>query len=365
MPNNIGHLIPTKPFINRGDPMQLYAFAGKSGCFNTYTASVKAEQLGAMFANYYELAKNKDTSPHDRAQRLIDMAHVRRIISYLDRPVRAFGSPVATGKVLSVEPTDIPGLCLITLDTQTLHLVDGQKRVLGCIQKHSECSDFSDSVPLLLVDTVELRARKQLFSSINSTAAKVSSSLNAIYDLQSALASFIPETFPVELLEVEKATVAKSSDKLLTPGIAKEAIASLLSIPVKTLETLPLDKIESAWDYWHPYVSRIFDVIVRLAEKEGGLPALRESSILPHNVGFLAVIRLLPLMRQQGLPPETIDLIVDLHDQGDTSRANSVWDGRCVSFGSMKKNSRSVDSTAAMLATMLDIDPGQTLGLFL
>ena len=140
---------------------------------------------------------------------------------------RRTGSPVATGKVLSVEPTDIPGLCLITLDTQTLHLVDGQKRVLGCIQKHSECSDFSDSVPLLLVDTVELRARKQLFSSINSTAAKVSSSLNAIYDLQSALASFIPETFPVELLEVEKATVAKSSDKLLTPGIAKEAIATI------------------------------------------------------------------------------------------------------------------------------------------
>ena len=345
--------------------MKFYAFAGRSGCFDTYTLSVKAEQLAPMFENYYEKARNKDTSPHDRAQRLIDMAHVRRILSYLDRPVRAFGSPVATGRVLFVESTNIPGIYEITIDPQTLHLVDGQKRVLSCIQKHAECNEFSDSVPLLIVDTVDLRARKQLFSSINSTAAKVSSSLNAIYDLQSALAAFIPETFPAELLEVEKATVAKASNKLLTPGIAKEAIASLLSVPVKTLETLPLEKIEAAWDSWHPYMTRVFDVIVRLSEKEGGLPALRETSILPHNVGFLAIVRLLPLMRQQGMDPELIDRIEDLHDQGDTSRANLVWDGRCVSFGSMKKNSRSVDSTAAMLATMLDIDPGQTLGLFL
>ena len=54
-----------------------------------------------MFAAYYEGIEH-ESDPQLRAQRALDMLHVKRIVNYLDRSVRAFGSPIATARVVSV-----------------------------------------------------------------------------------------------------------------------------------------------------------------------------------------------------------------------------------------------------------------------
>ncbi|MDH1451792.1 MULTISPECIES: hypothetical protein [Aeromonas] len=82
---------------------RIFAFKGTFGQFETYTGSIPTQRLGAMFSAYFADALDAN-DPMLRAQRVIDMGHVRRINGYLDRSVRAFGSPIATAKVIRGSP---------------------------------------------------------------------------------------------------------------------------------------------------------------------------------------------------------------------------------------------------------------------
>ncbi|WP_323946824.1 DNA sulfur modification protein DndB [Aeromonas hydrophila] len=338
---------------------RIHAFKGRFGKFDTYTSSVSTQVLPEMFRDYFENAVLEE-DPQMRAQRALDMAHVKRILSYLERSVRAFGSPVATAKVVSVKDCPhVPGLVEVELDD--LYLVDGQKRVKACISRVEKDPEWNETTPLHIVATTCLRDKQQLFSSINSTSAKVSPSLNSIYDHANPLSVFIPANFPAAVLECEKSTVSKSSAKLVTPSIAKEAISILFGTTQKQLSLLPLEKMESGWDRWHPYMTELWRVYETLSQNAGGLPALREVSILPHNVGFLAIVRLFPLMAS----PDQLWKLVDLERDGLTSRASGLWDDRCVMLGSIKKSGNSVAMTAAMLGTQLKLDLDDNLKLHL
>lgn len=339
--------------------IRIVAFKGTFGRFDTFTSSVSTRALGEIFADYYAgIAEAED--PQMRAQRALDMAHVRKIMSYLDRSVRAFGSPIATAKVLNVRP--LAGVDnLVEVELEDPYLVDGQKRVKACILRAESDAQWEESIPLHIVATSDLRDKQQLFSSINSTAAKVSPSLNAIYDHANPLSTFIPQNCPAEVLECEKSIVSKSSSKLVTPAIFKEAMAILLGVSLKQLSALSLDKMEASWDRWHPYITELWAVYKVLAENAGGLTELRELSILPHNVGFLAIVRLFPLMQD----PAQLRGLIELERDGLTSRTSGLWDGRCVMLGAIKKSGESVPLTAAMLGTQLKLELDDNLKLFL
>lgn len=196
---------------------RIFAFKGTFGQFETYTGSIPTQRLGAMFSAYFADALDAN-DPMLRAQRVIDMGHVRRINGYLDRSVRAFGSPIATAKVISETPVaGVPNL--VEVELTDIYLVDGQKRVKSCILRAEQDPEWNETIPLHVVGTEELIHKQQLFASINGTAAKVSPSLNAIYDHSNPLGGFITMNCPAEVMESEKATVSKTSDKLVTPGI--------------------------------------------------------------------------------------------------------------------------------------------------
>lgn len=338
---------------------RIIAFQGTFGRFDTFTTSLRTQALPDIFQDYFEGIVDVN-DPQQRAQRALDMAHVKKIVGYLDRTVRAFGSPIATARVVSVTPlAAAPGLVEVELDE--LYLVDGQKRVKACIIRATADPSWDESIPLHIVGTHDLRDKQQLFSSINSTAAKVSPSLNAIYDHDNPLSAFIPQNFPPEVLECEKSTVSKSSLKLVTPAIIKEAMGILFGTTQKQLASLSLERMESGWDRWHLYMSELWLVYKALADDAGGLPALREVSILPHNVGFLAVVRLFPMLSS---PSKLWDL-VELERDGLTSRASGLWDDRCVMLGAIKKSGNSVALTAAMLGTQLKIELDDNLKLYL
>ncbi|MDH0477464.1 DNA sulfur modification protein DndB [Aeromonas caviae] len=338
---------------------RIIAFKGSFGRFDTYTCSVSTQDLPAMFAAYYEGIEH-ESDPQLRAQRALDMLHVKRIVNYLDRSVRAFGSPIATARVVSVTPLPAaPGLVEVELDD--LYLVDGQKRVKACIIRAMDEPEWNDTIPLHIVAATTLRDKQQLFSSINSTAAKVSPSLNAIYDHANPLSAFIPQNFPAEVLECEKSVVSKSSNKLVTPAILKEAMCILLGTSQKQLASLPLEKMEASWDKWHPYMNELWAVYEAMSKATGGLPAMRDLSILPHNVGFLAIVRLFPLMDS----PADLWRLVDLEPDGLTYRASGLWDGRCVMLGAIKKSGESVVMTAALLGIQLKLELDDNLKLYL
>ncbi len=341
------------------------AFLGQFGKFSTFTTSINCRVLGNMFGPYYAQQAEEAEDPLLRAQRVLDMGHVRKINAYLDRSVRAFGSPIATARVVSVQP--LPGVSglddnsLVQVELDDLYLVDGQKRVKSCILRCADDPNWSETIPLHIVGTDDLRDKQQLFSSINSTAAKVSPSLNAIYDHSNALSAFITANCPADVMESEKATISKSSSKLVTPTIFKEALASHLRVSLKQLTPLSLEKLEASWDRWHPFMSELWRVYRTLTTSAGDLPSLRQTSILPHNVGFLAVVRLFPLLRD----PAQLQALVHLEREGLTARASGLWDGRCIMLGNMKKSVETVSLTAAMLATQLDLELDDNLKLFL
>ena len=338
---------------------RIFAFKGTFGQFETYTGSIPTQRLGAMFSAYFADALDAN-DPMLRAQRVIDMGHVRRINGYLDRSVRAFGSPIATAKVISETPVaGVPNL--VEVELTDIYLVDGQKRVKSCILRAEQDPEWNETIPLHVVGTEELIHKQQLFASINGTAAKVSPSLNAIYDHSNPLGGFITMNCPAEVMESEKATVSKTSDKLVTPGIFKEAMAGLLGVSLKQLASLSLDRLESSWDKWAPYTRELWQVYRELSKEAGGLPMLRLLSILPHNVGFLAICRVFPLLRN----PAQLHDLVRWERAGLTARASGLWDGRCMTLGKITKSGDAVALTAAMLATQLGVELDDNLKLFL
>lgn len=334
--------------------MRFYAFKGRSGRLTTFTTCVNSSGLPALFDGYFELAsKASEINPLDRAQRVLDMAHVAKIKRYLSRSISVFASPVATATIKEISTCAVPGL--VEIEVSDAYLVDGQKRVKAFLLKYEEDPKFNSDVSLVLVDTTDLLVKQQLFSDINSTPAKVSPSLNLVYDHTQSLSSVIPQIVPRHLLEVDKGTVGKTSPKLITTTVMKEAIAMLLDASPATLNALPPAELASAWTEWSPYVQAIFSVYDTLAQKYGGFPALRNTSILPHNVTFLALIRLLPFARANGWEPEQLQAILELHVNGHTDRSNPIWEGRCISFGSLKKTTNTMEKTAAMLGRLLNI----------
>lgn len=334
--------------------MKLFAFKGRSGKLITYTSIADCSTLRDLFTGYFELADQaSEINPMDRAQRVLDMAHVGKIKRYLGRAIAVFASPVATATIKEIGVSPVPGV--VEIEVSDAYLVDGQKRVKAFLLKHEEDPTFRNDVSLVLVDTPDLLVKQQLFSDINSTPAKVSPSLNLVYDHTQSLSSVIPKVVPRHLLEVDKGTVGKTSNKLITTTVMKEAIGMLLEASPATLNALPPAELANAWSEWSPYMQVLFSVYDQLAHQFGGFPALRNTSILPHNVTFLALVRLLPIARANGWEPEQLKTIINLHVDGHTDRSNPIWEGRCISFGNLKKNTNTMEKTAAMLARLLNI----------
>ena len=140
-----------------------------------------------------------------------------------------------------------------------------------------------------------------------------------------------------------------------------DAMAGLLGVSLKQLASLSLDRLESSWDKWAPYTRELWQVYRELSKEAGGLPMLRLLSILPHNVGFLAICRVFPLLRN----PAQLHDLVRLEREGLTARASGLWDGRCMTLGKITKSGDAVALTAAMLATQLGVELDDNLKLFL
>ena len=74
-------------------------------------------------------------------------------------------------------------------------------------------------------------------------------------------------------------------------------------------------------------------------------------------------MKLIPLAKKQGLQPGFLDKIIELHSDGSTNRTNTVWEGRCLLMGNMKKNGLTIDRTAAMLGYMLNVELDDSLSM--
>lgn len=346
--------------------MKLLAFKGKSGMLDFYSAMMNTEELTAVFTPFFEKAEAAIKSGQDnafsRAQRLLDMPHVRKIVSYLSREIRFCASPSAACVVK--ETLIDASRNLYEIEINDAYLFDGQKRTKAYMLEREKNPDFNDHLSVLIVNTDELHVIQQLFTDNNNTAAKVSNSLSMIYDHQNPLSKFIPSIVPakLDLLEVDKATISKTSERLLTPKIMQEGISLIFNLTPATLEQLEYQKLVDGWDKYHPYVRKLFEVYHVLRESYT-FTLLREQSILPHNVTFLALMKLIPMAKKQGLPPSFLDKLHDLHHDGSTNRTNPVWEGRCLWMGSLKKTGISIARTAAMLGYLLNVELDDSLSM--
>lgn len=107
-------------------------------------------------------------------------------------------------------------------------------------------------------------------------------------------------------------------------------------------------------NFHHPYITKLFNVFEELRTATP-FSQLREQSILPHNVTFLSLVKLIAIAKQNGITPDFLNQIKTLHQTGLTHRTNPVWENRCIFGGTMKKNSIAIDQTAAMLGKLMNI----------
>ena len=114
------------------------------------------------------------------------------------------------------------------------------------------------------------------------------------------------------------------------------------------------EKLSGSWDPFHPYLDKLFSVY-ELLRNVMPFSLLRDQSILPHNVTFLALVKLIGIAKQNNISPDFLDELTTLHQDGSTNRTNAAWTNRCIFGGTMKKNSVTIDLTAAMLGKLLNI----------
>ena len=79
--------------------MKITALKGNFGSLEYYVAMLDAAELAPVFNPFYQSAekaiKDGTDNAYSRAQRLLDMPHVRKIVKYLSRSIRFFSSPSA------------------------------------------------------------------------------------------------------------------------------------------------------------------------------------------------------------------------------------------------------------------------------
>jgi DGQHR domain-containing protein len=180
----------------------------------------------------------------ERAQRALDPNHARAISEYIQNNTEAYVLGALTyavdreGRFEAVQDGASIGMLHIPLDAR-LRCIDGQHRRHGIKPALEVIEELAaHHQPIVIYVEPDLVARKQMFSDMNWTVRRVSSSVNVGFNSRDVFARAVNQLVNQHPLlvgrtEMDRPSVRAKSDKLYTLGVLYDVIKRLAMRPEK------------------------------------------------------------------------------------------------------------------------------------
>lgn len=325
----------------------------QAGAREFFTATVPFKFLVRMFRF------DDEAVPADlRAQRKLNESRAQAIADYILENPDSFVLPAITASCdesMSFDAlTDKHELGLLSIPLDACLLInDGQHRRRGIELAMRENPALADqAISVTLFYDRGLATAQQMFSDINSKAAKPSGSINALYDLRNPFARWVLEILDARpairaRIDLEAASPAKTSSNLwslvgihkfvqMLTGVTEKNVTRVPDLKAKTEEVCAFLDALDVIPMWSAMVAG------RISAEE-----VREKYVIGHAV-FLHALGVL------GSHTASLTQLEGLAGV-DPLKASWMWSGRCVLQGKMRKTTDGVNSTAAVLMGLCGI----------
>lgn len=338
------------------------AMRAKMGGRDYYLTTMALSEIPRFFKfNDWE-----EVTPELRAQRVLNESRIPQMSKYIvdNEDNYLFSSITASYKAeIEFVPAneDIPDTGYINLDLEEMEFVinDGQHRCAAIASAIKENPTIGkDRISVLLFPMENLERMQQMFSDLNRFAQRSSKSLNILYDQRDSLGSLTMEICErVEafrgMVDFEKVSVPLRSSKLFSLTALYDANKELFFKFNETVGTDSFkDKVELAENYWS-YLATVITDWSRVSKGELQAPAVRQEKISTHAV----VLRALGGVGRYILDDtnndwkKKLDKLKEIDWRKSVgAKVNPLWDGVCITAGSVVSNRQ---ARLATLETLL------------
>ena len=321
----------------------------------------------------------QECSPELRAQRVMNESRVPIMAKYMvdNEDSYLFSSITASysSKVDFVPlGEDRPDIGSIKLELENMEFIinDGQHRCAAIAQALKQNPHLGkDRISVLLFPMESIDRMQQMFSDLNRFAQRSSKSLNILYDHRDRFAALTNElaeevaTFR-GLVDMERVSIPIRSEKLFALSTLYDATKELIGTKSDNLGSDSYDKTrELAIEYW----TTLCNVMTDWKRVSKGLipaAAVRQEKISTHATVLRALggVGRILMEHQPEKWPENLKYLSDVDWRKSVGgKINPMWDGVCISAGSVIANRQARHATLETLCRAVQIPndhiPGQ------
>jgi len=312
-------------------------------------------------------------SPELRAQRVLNETRVPVVAKYIvDNEDSYLFSSITASYSARIQFTplseDRPDIGQIQLNLEEMEFVinDGQHRCAAIARALKENPSLAkDRISVLLFPMENIERMQQMFSDLNRFAQRSSKSLNILYDHRDSLAALtnvIAERVTVfrGLIDMERVSIPIRSDKLLALSTLYDANKELLGGKVDAPGSGEYDaKCDFATRYWNT-LAEIMTDWKKISKGLVPAPQVRQQKISTHATVLRAlggVGRVLNEHYSEDWDKRLRHLAEVDWRKGVGGNVNRLWDGVCISAGSVVANRQARLATLETLCRIVRIDP--------
>lgn len=308
----------------------------------------------------------EECNPELRAQRVLNGSRVPVVAKYIvDNEDSYLFSSITASYSSEVRFEPAAGvqadIGTIHLDLEHLEFVinDGQHRCAAIAQALKDNPSLGkDRISVLLFPMESVERMQQMFSDLNRFAQRTSKSLNVLYDHRDRLAQLtneIAEEVDVfrGMVDMERVSIPLRSEKLFTLSTLYDANKALIGSALDHVG--PPDPYDDARRRAVTYWEALAEVMEDWRRVSAGLVparAIRQERISTHATVLRALggVGQLLLENRPKSWSENIKYLGEIDWRKSTGgKVNPMWDGVCISAGSVVANRQARQATLETL----------------
>ena len=351
------------------------AMRGRMGARHYYATIMSLSEIPRFFKfNDWE-----QLTPELRAQRVLNESRVPVISKYIvdNEDSYLFSSITASYSAAEINFTplseDVPDIGQIRLNLEEMEFIinDGQHRCAAIAQALKDNPAIAkDRISVLLFPMENIERMQQMFSDLNRFAQRSSKSLNILYDHRDSLAALtnvVVEKVDVfrGLVDMERVSIPIRSEKLFALSTLYDANKELLGNQIDPPGTDQHDKAcDRAIQYWDA-LSEIIQDWKKVSQGLVAAPAIRQEKISTHAT-VLRALGGVGRVLGESYPDQWRDHLQHLSEvdwrKSVGGKVNPMWDGVCISAGSVVANRQARLATLETLCRAAKVSPANTPG---
>lgn len=317
-------------------------------------------------------------SPELRAQRVLNESRVPVVTKYIvdNEDSYLFSSITASySSAINFTPSseEQPNIGHIQLDLEEMEFVinDGQHRCAAIAQALKENPNLAkDRISVLLFPMESIERMQQMFSDLNRFAQRSSKSLNILYDHRDSLAALtnvVVEKVDVfrGLVDMERVSIPIRSEKLFALSTLYDANKELLGGKVDPPGSETFAKTcDRVVKYWNE-LAKIIKDWKKVSEGLVAAAAVRQEKINTHATVLRALGGVGRVLYERH-PDQWHEHLQNLTKvdwrKSVGGKVNPMWDGVCISAGSVVANRQARLATLETLCKAANVSRNHSSG---